>query len=804
MGLRLDTVLEREHGDEIRDLACRRVGFGIVAGTGTGKTLAIRPIAESTLQAPLKVGVVNREREATPDTPSWNVVIVTTGIARRWFQDDLIDGRDTIVVDEIHQTSAELELCLALGKRIGCRFIWLSATVDPSFYARYLDSAEMLETMAFDPKLAARVECLSDNPFDFLDDRFVRRVMRERRGVAVFLPTRAQVEQAAAMLNRCGGHLNTAFYHGGEPIRVIRPFLEGTAKKPFVLAMTQAGQSALNVQGLDTVVISDACFNIVIDRGKNVLTPQHLSANEILQMAGRVHGRVPNGEVYLLTDRDIEFESLQPTAPAFQLAGDSERVALTAAALGVDLSELDLPVPLDRRTYGSAVKEMTERGLIEGGRLTEYGRDVEAMPVDRPWAELLVHAHDNLAQYVAVVANIDSLHRLTRENSDLRGLVTSGSDHLTGYNVYAEAVNEYGAISRVYGLERHQFDESIDEWSEYRGVLVKGIEDIALGMASVMRTFERPLPKRLPRVTRQTLGDFRDLLATVMPFDLVMDGETASGERVKLSVSSVCGAHSAVAGTISYFADRFGTPRAAIEGTSIPLNLIQKYAIRGASEVEFRAAHGRPGLSLVQTSRYAGFVLDRHRTAIVGDFPSGQEDAARQELVRRLVDGVTQHPNQKRVTKIVGRLNEYWRRSGGDLVDAHPGCVEEKIQEQLRDVSSLQEFLDTNIRLRVGDFLSVDQTGPLDSLPTTTTVHGARIRLRYDLDGATPVVRLRLREALARKIRKKDIAPLDRPYRFSVIRGKRELVHASSVGELQERLRRVPTDRRRHHRRSRR
>ena len=90
---------------------------------------------------PLTVGVVNREREATPGDAGWNVVIVTTGIARRWFQDDLITGRDTIIVDEIHQTSAELELCLALGKRAGCRFIWLSATVDPAFYARYLDSA---------------------------------------------------------------------------------------------------------------------------------------------------------------------------------------------------------------------------------------------------------------------------------------------------------------------------------------------------------------------------------------------------------------------------------------------------------------------------------------------------------------------------------------------------------------------------------------------------------------------------------------------------------------------------------------
>ena len=46
-------------------------GFGIVAGTGTGKTLAIRPIAEEILgTTELRVGVVNREREATPETPT--------------------------------------------------------------------------------------------------------------------------------------------------------------------------------------------------------------------------------------------------------------------------------------------------------------------------------------------------------------------------------------------------------------------------------------------------------------------------------------------------------------------------------------------------------------------------------------------------------------------------------------------------------------------------------------------------------------------------------------------------------------
>src|SRR5207249_1857310 len=106
-------------------------------------------------------------REATPETPTWNVVIVTTGIARRWFEDGLITARDTLVVDEIHQTSAELELCLALGKRADCRFVWLSATVDPSFYARYLGSVEVLETRAFDPAKAARVRVLAQQPLQF-------------------------------------------------------------------------------------------------------------------------------------------------------------------------------------------------------------------------------------------------------------------------------------------------------------------------------------------------------------------------------------------------------------------------------------------------------------------------------------------------------------------------------------------------------------------------------------------------------------------------------------------------------------
>jgi ATP-dependent helicase HrpA len=588
--IKVDTLLEREHGPELREWAGAGKAFGIVAGTGTGKTLGIRPIAESILREPLVVGVVNREREATPETPSWNVVIVTTGIARRWFQDDLITGRDTIIVDEIHQTSAELELCLALGKRAGSRFIWLSATVDPTFYSQYLNSSEVLVTQAFDPDLKAKVEVLPQQPEEFLNERYVRKLMKEKRGVAVFVPTRAEVEKLAVTLGEQWPRLTTAFYHGGEPIRVIRPFLEGEVQRPFLLAMTAAGQSALNVRGLNTVVIYDARYGNVVERGRNVLHRLYLGANEILQMAGRVHGRVPDGEVSILSDRSLDFSTLRPTPPEFQLAGDAERVAITCAALGVDARDLDLPVPLDRTAYARAVALLTSRGLVESGRLTGYGREVEALPVERPWGELLVHADESLIPMVAVCSNIESLHRMTREERDLHGVIVNGSDHLTAYNLFAEAVNQHGYIGEVYGLPRHLFEDGLEEWAERRGVLVKAIEDTALGLASVYRSLELRLPKQLPYASKEIRSSWADLVARIMPFDLVIDGHTADGQEARVSKTSVAGSWGAVAGNLRFFADRFGVARAGIEGTTISYDLVRRYASLGPPQIVL----GRP------------------------------------------------------------------------------------------------------------------------------------------------------------------------------------------------------------------
>ena len=770
-----------------------RQGFGIVAGTGTGKTLAVKPIAKALLATDtLRVGVVNREREATPETPSWNVVIVTTGIARRWFQDGDIRPHDTLVVDEIHQTSAELELCLALGKRTGCRFIWLSATVDPSFYRRYLAAADVIESTAFDPAKAAKVEVERKKPVYFLDDRFLQKAIKERRGIGVFLPTRAGVEEVAADVGARYPRMQVAFYHGGEPIRVIRPFLEGEVEKPFLLAMTAAGQSALNVRGLDTVVIDDTRFTNVVEQGRNVLTRLHLGANEILQMAGRVHGRVAGGRVFILSDRDIRFDQLEPTAPEFQLAGDSERVALTCAALGVRADELDLPVPLDKHSYRNALAFLEARGIIDAGTLTPYGTKVEAMPVDRQWAELLVHCDDELLPYVAVMASVESLHRMTREDRELTGLIVPGSDHLSTYNVYAEAFEKCGYLGEVYGLPRQMFDESIERWAEGRGVLVKSVEDAALAMASIYRSVGLPLPTRMPRTTSAVERRFIDLVARIMPFQLVIDERTVTGDEARVSKTSVCGSWGAIAGTLRYFADKFGIPRAAIEGTQLPGDLVRRYATRHVPRLVYDPGRKERPFALESKVTYFGFELEHEREPL-SEFPPEYAAEARHALADALARSEARHPAVPRNRPAIDEVREVWRRSGGRTPKLGLAELTAWYEAQLADVEDLHGFRTASLRFAADEFVPAAERARWMALPGAVEIRDRTVSLHYEVeelpDGTSRgVARLQMPEKLARNLVAEELPVLDRPLRFVVTRGARGTVRADSLHEVQDQL----------------
>ena len=362
-------------------------GFGIVAGTGTGKTLAIRPIAEEILgTTKLSVGVVNREREATPETPTWNVIIVTTGIARRWFEEgDILAARH----DHRRRDPSDVGRARALPRARQARRLPVHLAVGDG-ESGVLRAVSRLGRRARGLRLRSRrrrrrCEVVRQaSRCSFSTTRFLRQLGKQRRGVALFVPTRRGVEEAAEHVRQHGA----AHQHRVLPRRRAdshHPSVPRGRRAEAVFprddrGRTERAQRARPRHG-------DHRRREVLQRrsiaGATCSRRSTSARTRSCRWPGACTGASRAGACSFSRTATSSSSALQPTEPEFQLAGDSERVAITCAALGVRADELELPVPLDKMAYRSALALLEERGIVENGRLTTYGRAVEAMPVER-------------------------------------------------------------------------------------------------------------------------------------------------------------------------------------------------------------------------------------------------------------------------------------------------------------------------------------------------------------------------------------------------------------------------------------
>ena len=381
---------------------------------------------------------------------------------------------------------------------------------------------------------------------------------------------------------------------------------------------------------------------------------------------------------------------------------------------------------------------------------------------------------------------------MTREERDLHGVVVNGSDHLTAYNLYAEAVNQHGYIGEVYGLPRHLFEDGLEVWAERRGVLVKSIEDIALGTASVYRALELPLPKQLPYASKELRKQWAELIARIMPFDLVIDEHTADGQEARVSKTSVAGSWGAVAGTLRFFADRFGVSRAAIEGTTIPYDLVRAHAKLGAPRVVLLGGRKYQRLAVERRRIYFGFELENEVEPLEGPIPEALRPAARDVLADALLSGEVVHPDASRLRRTVMLLDELWRRSGGTLSEIAPAAVRRLIRAQLEHVKSWEDFQESRFHLDPAALIDPLTRERLEALPSMIRIRGDAAPLDYEVDGGEAFARVRLREGQAKRLRADELPALDRPLRFAVQRGRHAPLLADSVPALHTLLKRAP------------
>jgi hypothetical protein len=322
-------------------------------------------------------------------------------------------------------------------------------------------------------------------------------------------------------------------------------------------------------------------------------------------------------------------------------------------------------------------------------------------------------------------------------------------------------------------------------------VLVKALEDAALAMASIYRSLGAPLPETLAPATAATQRAFTTLLATHMPFDLVLEEQTVDGQEARVSRSSVCGSWGAVAGSLRFFADRFGIPRASIEGTQLPPDVIRAQAERHPPALVLDLERG--GCPLVRERRvtYRGFELSREREG-VSAWAGAEGAAARRLLAEAAARGALRHPGVRRNQPVVEEVRALWRRLGTAVPRLGEAELTAWYEAALGAADDWEAVRALPLRLEGRDFVSEAQRMAARALPQEVVVRDRGVALEYDQELAEgawhPVVRLHLPEKVARTLVAEELPALDRPLRFVVHRGQRGAVHGRSLDELQERL----------------
>ena len=147
---------------------------------------------------------------------------------------------------------------------------------------------------------------------------------------------------------------------------------------------------------------------------------------------------------------------------------------------------------------------------------------------------------------------------------------------------------------------------------------------------------------------------------------------------------------------------------------------------------------------------------------------------------------------------------ELWKLEATELAataalpEVDPDCTRQLVQRQLQSVNSHEQFLETPLELDVSAIVPRQERLELDALPKSALVYGDRVPLDYEIEDNQGVVRMRIREGQARRLRAEDLPDVDRPLRFTVVRGKRAAVRASDLDTLHQALASLPRRKERH------
>ncbi|TCV94184.1 ATP-dependent helicase HrpA [Luteibacter rhizovicinus] len=386
-----------------RRLAARSVATRVAEELGT-------PVGD-------KVGFQVRFTEKVSDQAL--VKFMTDGILLAETQSDpWLSAYDTIIIDEAHERSLNIDFLLGYLKRLAVRrpdlkIIVTSATIDTERFAEHFEGAPVVavEGRAYPVEVRWRPpgERGEGNLALQIADTLDAITREDPRGdVLIFLPGEREIRDAHLLLSRRQYRETEilplyARLSANDQDRVFKP----GPKRRVVLA-TNVAETSLTVPRIRYVVDSGtARVKRYSQRGQlERLHVEPISQAAANQRKGRC-GRVGPGICYRLYDEADFLQRPEYTDPEL-LRSSLANVILRMLAL--DLGEVEdfpfLEAP-DPRVVADGHRRLAEIGAIdENRRLTDIGRTVARLPIDVQLARMLVESRrlGCLREAVTIVA----------------------------------------------------------------------------------------------------------------------------------------------------------------------------------------------------------------------------------------------------------------------------------------------------------------------------------------------------------------------------------------------------------------
>ncbi len=335
---------------------------------------------------------VRFDRRAGPAT---RLVFATEGtLLRQVLADPLLEGISAVVLDEVHERSVDLDLCLALLREVqrdvrpDLRLVAMSATVDPTPFAAWL-SAPVVD-------VAGRLF-----PVDRIYDRFDDdRRLADRVAAAViealactdgavlaFLPGASEIRWTAERLTQVG-----------VPVLPLYGALEGAGQDAAlrggrrVVLATNVAETSVTVEGVRSVVDGGFVKRLHADptTGLERLDTERVSVSAADQRAGRA-GRLGPGRCRRLWSERVQ-RALDPQDVPELHRADLLGPVLSICSWGADPSRFAWFDSPPQRAVDTAVDGLRALGLLGISGLTEAGRIVAGWPLHPRLGRLLLEA----------------------------------------------------------------------------------------------------------------------------------------------------------------------------------------------------------------------------------------------------------------------------------------------------------------------------------------------------------------------------------------------------------------------------